>query len=59
MKIPGVHTSIYLFSLIIISTLTFGCQKEDPVELPTLDTIEITEITTKTAKSGENVNQNM
>ena len=50
MKIPGVHTCIFLFSLIIISALTFGCQKEDPVELPALDTIEVTEITAKTAK---------
>jgi hypothetical protein len=36
-------------------TPIFGCQKEDPVELPTLNTIEVTEITAITAKSGGNI----
>lgn len=35
--------------------LTMSCEKEDPVELPTLSTLSVSEITGTTAKSGGNI----
>ena len=45
--------SIAIFSLLL--TFTSGCKKDDPAELPTLDTLPVTEITSNSAKSGGNI----
>ena len=40
---------------IIIAIIAVSCEKEDPVELPTLTTTEVTEITGNSVKSGGNI----
>ena len=50
------NSRIYLIVIIgLLLTFTFSCDKEDPVELPKINTSSITEITINTAKSGGNI----
>lgn len=41
-----------------LAAIFFGCKKEEQVELPTVTTLSVTEITYNTAKSGGNVTKN-
>lgn len=49
------RTIFSLATIIIVLTLFNGCNKEEEVKLPTLNTIAISDITTTSAKSGGNV----
>ncbi len=51
-KNPWIHP---IAIICLLLTFTFGCDKEDPVELPKINTSSVTEITTNTAKSGGNI----
>ncbi len=47
---------LYAFAIIGTTFILFSsCEKEDPIELPTLSTLSVSEIAETTAKSGGNV----
>ncbi len=48
---------LWIFPVITIFALTVltCCEKEDPVEVPTITTLSVTEITSNSAKSGGNI----
>jgi hypothetical protein len=50
------HSWIYPIVIIsLLSTFSFGCRKDDPLELPVLSTLPVTEISINSAKSGGNI----
>ena len=55
MRTIRIHTCIYFFAFIGIMIFTLACEKEDPMEPPTLTTTGVTEIKGNSAKSGGNI----